>query len=363
MQGSISLRTGAQTRFMGQAEPRLGRARISLGDSLPKARISLGDSQTCSAWGLILLSAPQPGQAAKGTLAEHETVEDKQQVQSSDRTEHITFNHINGCHSQKLSLLQGLRRWWSVKYSQSNPKSAWKRQHSRVRACDQRDNAGRHWCERALLKARCRNSHCEGLNHFLWEMGFDLTKDEAHRAPCELLRQLIYQSHLKYLKHLTIQLFVMLNLISQCELHKNCWNWDILKSSHTETVLIVGKLENKKCTPLLCLVRHSSTDQDTKEGNICSEKGPLTLHYWTVLSEVSGEVIFWRIYSNLKVIPWLVSRQEACWAEVRIPPFQSVNHWFLMTSLSESLSWWASGVTVCKYNQYLGQWWFSEKSV
>lgn len=64
--------------------------------------------------------------------------------------------------------------WWSVVHAQSNPRSAWKRQYSRVRACD---NAGRHWCERVLLKACCRNSHCGGLYHFLWEMGVDLAKD------------------------------------------------------------------------------------------------------------------------------------------------------------------------------------------
>lgn len=158
-----------------------------------------------------------------------------------------------------------------------------------------------------------------------------------------------------------------MNLTPLCELHKNCWNWDTLKSSHTEIVLIVGKLENKNVFPYLagsvCLVRHSSTDPRCKEDNMPSRKDPLTLHYCTVLSEVTGEVIFWKIYSNLKVILWLVSGQGACWAEVRIPPFQSAKPWFLMTSLSESLSWWASGVTVRKFSQYLGQRWFSEKFV
>lgn len=114
-------------------------------------------------------------------------------------TEESTLPSVTstGVTSKSCPCCRRLRRWWSVVHTQSNPRSAWKRQYSRVRACDQRDNAGRHWCERVLPKACCRNSHCEGLYHFLCEMEFDLAKDQAHRAPCELLRQLMYQSHLK----------------------------------------------------------------------------------------------------------------------------------------------------------------------
>lgn len=152
MQGSISLRMGAQTHFMGWAEPWIGRAATWSKDQSG----GFSDMQWTEAD--PALTSPTWGAGTrghKGVLARTwGSVEDKQQVQRIDRREHITFNHINGCHLQKLSLLRApasLMEW--VVQTQSNPRSAWKRQYSRVRACDQRDNAGRHWCERVLLAA------------------------------------------------------------------------------------------------------------------------------------------------------------------------------------------------------------------
>lgn len=192
MQGSTSLKDRGTNTLYGTSWAMFRKS------CYPEQGSAWGILRHALNWGLILLSLPSRDRQQRGHRARAwGSVEDKQQVQGNDRREHATFSHINGCHFQKCPCCRRLRRWWSVVHTQSNPRSAWKRQYSRVRACDQRDNAGRHWCERVLPKACCRNSHCEGLYHFLCEMGFDLAKDQAHRAPCELLRQLMYQSHLK----------------------------------------------------------------------------------------------------------------------------------------------------------------------
>lgn len=188
----LPLRTGAQTHFMGQAEPCLGRAVTwSKHQSGGFSDMHWTEAWSCS-------HSPARTGSKGDTGPEHEAL---WRTSSKYRamTEESTLPSVTstGVTSKSCPCCRRLRRWWSVVHTQSNPRSAWKRQYSRVRACDQRDNAGRHWCERVLPKACCRNSHCEGLYHFLCEMGFDLAKDQAHRAPCELLRQLMYQSHLK----------------------------------------------------------------------------------------------------------------------------------------------------------------------
>lgn len=175
---NISLRTGAQTRFMGQAEPWLGRAGTWSKDQS-------GESSDMH-WTDPALTSPARTGSKRDTRPEHEAL---WRISSKYRAmaEVSTLPSITstGVTSKNCPCCRRLRHWWSVVQTQSNPRSAWKRQHSRVRACDQRDNAGRDWCERALPEACFRNSHCEGLYHFQCEMGFDLAKDEAHRAPSE----------------------------------------------------------------------------------------------------------------------------------------------------------------------------------
>lgn len=101
-------------------------------------------------------------------------------------------------------------------------------------------------------------------------MGFDLTKDAARSIPRVLPRQLMFQTHPKLLAEIpcNLTLFVMLNFIPSCKLHKTCWNWDSLKFSHTGILMIVGKPENKNVYPYLarsaCLMRHGSNHQRTR---------------------------------------------------------------------------------------------------
>lgn len=100
-QAKIALRRGANPRFMGQAEPRLGRAfNLKQGSAWRMLR----HAPNC---GPILLLPHRPGRAEKGdTQPGHGVRGSKWQVQGNDRRERVTFNHINGCRFQKLSLLQ-----------------------------------------------------------------------------------------------------------------------------------------------------------------------------------------------------------------------------------------------------------------
>lgn len=58
----------------------------------------------------------------------------------------------------KTVLAAGVHVVNEVSCKLSNPKSAWKRQNHRVRACNQSNNSGSDWWERVLLKTCCRNS-------------------------------------------------------------------------------------------------------------------------------------------------------------------------------------------------------------
>lgn len=116
-------------------------------------------------------------------------------MEGNDGREHVTFNHINGCQFHKLSLLQEFTSLTKCCVNSCQILKVPERDDTRVRACNQSENAGSDQCERVLLKTCCRNSYCEGLYHFLCQMGCDLTKDAAGSVPCELQRQLMFQKH------------------------------------------------------------------------------------------------------------------------------------------------------------------------
>lgn len=196
MQAKISLR-GAKPHFMGQAEPRLGTT-VTRSKDQPGGCSDMHQADAWSCSRLTKQDGQQRGHAARG----RGSMGDKWHVQTALPS--ITSTDVA---SKNCPCCRRSRRCWSVVQTLSNPKSAWKRQHNRVRVCNQNDNAGSNPCERVLLKTCCRNSYCEGLYNFLCQMGIDLTNDEAHSIPSELPRQLMFQKHPK-LKYLAIWLFL-----------------------------------------------------------------------------------------------------------------------------------------------------------
>ena len=204
----ISLR-GAKTRFMGQAEPRLGRA-VTCSKDQPGGCSATHQTE---AWSCSHLTNQDGQQKAR---PEHEApwgINGKYRAMTEESAlPSITSMDVA---SKNRPCCRRSRCWWSVVQTLPNRKSAWKRQYNRVRACNQSDNAGSDRCERVLLKTCCRNSYCESLHNFLCQMGLDLTKDAARSIPCELPRQLMFQKHPKLLAEIpcNLTLFVMLNLI------------------------------------------------------------------------------------------------------------------------------------------------------